>query len=593
MPRPVARWGIRRPVAAGSGGDAGSVAGVSSRRGKRPGPKSRHLHAVPEPEGPPPPEESLESIAAAIDDAEPLALLGLASTMASMFDARVANPDADGPGGWPDATMFVDSLIGYDARETTALLHALAALLPDNQLAQRARREARRRAHHLPAWLTGLEDAEPGPAAASLDVLGDGENAIVSMRLVDGSPLTAVVYIDHNLGTVVKDAFLVPNDLKFFRAQFLSLVDDPESMSFVDLDPAEARSRIVQAIDAGTPTGLQTDTWPACRPLVEWIVGHLPSGGEFVRPQWSEAELDVLVEEFVRSPHAAPLADPQLSDIATDLVDFAAMFTGGDPLRWSMVNVEILLADWFPRTAHGGDRYLRQMPTVLRALIRFAHETRDIPPHLTELTLGAVDDWEPVYLEMIGELPGPSSVDFSEFDAHWAKYRRELALAAVGGAQSLAELDDTPLPDEPFSWDHIPKDIHPRVTTVLELLDRCAAEMFDVEMRTALRRVLARGAATEPAVFRRRSKDSTVAAAIAWAVASANDLLRPFAGFLTAKALLAHFGVSGSVSERANPFLRSFGAPEYQSSGDLVFGTPEVLTSQRRAEFIQLRDADA
>src|SRR3712207_8869242 len=36
---------------------------------------------------------------------------------------------------------------------------------------------------------------------------------------------------------------------------------------------------------------LTSDTWPACRPLVEWAVGLLPAGGRgYVRPEWSEAE---------------------------------------------------------------------------------------------------------------------------------------------------------------------------------------------------------------------------------------------------------------------------------------------------------------
>src|SRR5699024_7450045 len=101
------------------------------------------------------------------------------------------------------------------------------------------------------------------------DVLGDGQNTIVSARLVDGHQLTAVVFIDHNLGTVAKDAFLVPGDLASFRSEFLSLVDEPEAMTFTDLHPAEARAQIEQALEMGAATvpRYETDTsTPGPRP---------------------------------------------------------------------------------------------------------------------------------------------------------------------------------------------------------------------------------------------------------------------------------------------------------------------------------------
>ena len=40
-------------------------------------------------------------------------------------------------------------------------------------------------------------------------VLGDGDNIMLGARLPGGHELTCVIYIDHNLGTLVKDAFVV------------------------------------------------------------------------------------------------------------------------------------------------------------------------------------------------------------------------------------------------------------------------------------------------------------------------------------------------------------------------------------------------
>jgi hypothetical protein len=77
---------------------------------------------------------------------------------------------------------------------------------------------------------------------------------------------------------------------------------------------------------------------------------------------------------------------------------------------------------------------------------------------------------------------------------------------AVGGQHSLDELDAAPLPDEPFEWTGIPDDIHVPVTDALHRVDRCCDQLLDTEYRTACRRLLARAAAGDPAVFRRSAR---------------------------------------------------------------------------------------
>ncbi|MEE6286909.1 DUF6398 domain-containing protein [Georgenia sp. MJ173] len=563
----------------------------------------RHLHAVGEPEAPTAePDDFLGNIAAALSDPEPLGFLALASSIVAALDPRTHDPLAPTSDDGPDAAMFLESLIGHPVPETTALLIALAQLLPDNHLAQRARREAGRRDHAMPGWLLGLDEAEPGPAAVSADVLGDGQNTIVSVRLVDGYDLTAVVFIDHNLGTVAKDGFVIPADLADFRNEFRALVDEPEAMTFTDLHPAEARAQIEQAVQTGAMTvpRYETDTWPAARPIVEWIIGLLPAGGSgFDRPEWTDEARSRLADEFLRSPDGAGLTRPDDAAIAEDLLWFTTDYSGGSPWRWSYLNVQLLLTDWYPRKVMASRAYLRRMPIVLRAMVRYAHRLRQIPQQLTEQTLEAIAECEPVYLELIAGGPRSGSRSYSdllgepdldELFAHFATHKRELAVHAVGSEEALAALDDVPLPDEGFQWADIPRDVHDRVADVLRLCDSCAEELFDVEMRTAFRRVLARTAATDPVVFRRRSKSSTAAAAIAWAVATVNDRVGAHRGGLAVKALLAHFGVTGSVSQRAQPFLRAFGAEESPWAGDLTFGTPDVLTADRRTHLIELRD---
>ena len=120
---------------------------------------------------------------------------------------------------------------------------------------------------------------------------------------------------------------------------------------------------------------------------------------------------------------------------------------------------------------------------------------------------------------------------------------RELLREAAGGDDALRALDDRPLPDEDFDWSGIPDDVHDKVAEVLGLTDACCDELLDVEYRTACRRLLARAAAGDPAVFRRPASSATAAAAICWIVGKDNDLFSPAGGRMLVKDLMAHFGL--------------------------------------------------
>ena len=61
----------------------------------------------------------------------------------------------------------------------------------------------------------------------------------------------------------------------------------------------------------------------------------------------------------------------------------------------------------------------------------------------------------------------------------------------VGGRLQLQNLDEHPLPDEPFEWAGVADDIRPVIQQMLHTCDRCADDLLDVEHRTAMRRFLA------------------------------------------------------------------------------------------------------
>jgi hypothetical protein len=421
-----------------------------------------------------------------------------------------------------------------------------------------------------------------------------------------------VVYIDHNMGTLVKDAFAVPEPLGTLIEQMrIASHHDPDT-TWAPLAPAEARVRIQDAIELGDMTipPLETDTWPACRPLVEWAVGMLPSGGRgYVRPHWDDEALRELTGRFLASPFGTGFDNPDHRSLLESLLWFATGYGPGDPLRWSPVAVEILLTDWIPRKIVADVPYLAKAPELLRAFIRFCHHERDIRAELTADTLAAVDTYEPEYQHTIRSPrpQGPAALlaamgamgmlDERQSDDSWwlpgeqpfghSEIMLDTLRRAVGGRDALDTLDTAPLPDEPFEWGPIPPDIHDRVAEVLQLTDRCCDELLDVECRTACRRYLARAAAADPEIFRRRGRVNTAAAAICWSVAKANDL---FPGKLLVKDLLSHFGLGqGSVSQRNEPLLRAIGADPHQYGG-MNLGSPDYLTSARRERIVALRD---
>jgi hypothetical protein len=127
------------------------------------------------------------------------------------------------------------------------------------------------------------------------------------------------------------------------------------------------------------------------------------------------------------------------------------------------------------------------------------------------------------------------------------------------------------------------------VARIAALTDDCCAELLDIEHRTACRRLLTDVAAADPRIFRRRSKDETAAAAIVWMVTKANDSLEPYHGGLTAKRLLGWFGVTGSVSQRAETMLRALGLPPRKDTGVRLV-TPRYLTADARAYLVEVRD---
>jgi hypothetical protein len=539
---------------------------------------------------------------------EPLDLLAYVSSLLAAVDPRGESPfereRADGP---ERATLptLLESFAEMVLPETTALLATLAELGPDELTRARARRALAARPHQLPGWLARLGETSVYGAVESTHVLGDGDSVLLGARL-PGHELTAVIYIDHNLGTVVKDAFPAPSPISEVVARMRETADDPD-VRFGDINLADARARVAEAIEVGAIMfpPLESETWPTSRPLTEWLVRLLPEGGVgYVRPTWSEARKNKLAKRFFGSEFGKPLDDDDHRDLLDQFLWFGTDYGPGDPLRWSPVAVEILLADWIPRKIAASPEYLSAAPALLRAFIRFCHAERKIRPVLTNETLAAVGEQEPEYQRVIrsprpqGPMALLAAMGMLSGQQPWedgpsgaGQYLLDGLAEEVGGQDALDSLDGTPLPDEEFGWDEVPADVRERVGEVLAACDRCCDDLLGAEYRTACRRLLARAAPGLSGMLRKTAKPEAIAAAVCWVIGKGNQRLGQGIGELRVKDLMGYFSLSqSSVSERGYQIMHAAGIKPASTYPAVRLRSPSLLVSARRRRIIELRD---
>lgn len=509
----------------------------------------------------------------------PLDLLALVSSVMEVATSP-PSPFEEAPPGL-SLTDLVESFLGTDLAPSTAALHVIAALTDDEELAGRIRSVLAGRTQPVPAWLRDLPSATAARVIEMKDAaLLDGENYYIGVDLPDGSAFTFVAYIDNNLGRVLKDGFVVPDALDETVLMISAHPERDADLTFGHVDPAWARAYVEQAVDLGAMTfpPFTSETWPQARPLLRWALRLLPEGGVVPGHEpMPEQEKEALIEEFVGSPEGRAYATDDARGLLGPLVWLGTDYGNGDPLRWSPVRVEMLLADWFPRKVMAPLEEMVLLPEVLTAWVRFGHRVRGIRRDRTEETLRAIASWTPIYLSRLApEADGPFGPGYLE--------------DLVAGAEALESLTADPLPEaEPFDWTDVRDDIRAKIEEILALCDASAERDLDLEHRTANRRLLHRLAVADPDYFLGRAAARTSAAAIAWMIAHANDSVGPYS-HVTVGELLEPFGVK-SASQRAGRFRKSLGLPEHvPADGAMVLGTPDLLVSARRAEIIAERD---
>jgi hypothetical protein len=558
------------------------------------------------------PPDLLAEVRHGLASGEPLPVLQYVSGLLAALDPRGQNPFERRGADDPDRVTLpdlVESFAEVVLPETTALLAVLAELSPDELTRARARRAMAARPHSLPDWLARLGEASVYRAVESTHVLGDGDNVLLGVRL-PGHELTAVIYVDHNLGTVVKDAFAAPTPIDAVAETTRQVMDDPD-VRHRDISLADARARVAEAVEKGAITfpPLETDSWPGSRPLTEWLLRLMPEGGTgYIRPTTTKAAKKKLANQFFASESGRPLDDAEHRDLLDEFLWFGTDYGPGDPMRWSAVAVEILLADWIPRKIVADPDYLSRAPALLRAFIQFCHAERKIRPALTDETLAAVDEYEPEYQRVIrsSRPQGPMALlaamgvlDDGEWqDKAWQhtpfsaeRYLLDVLAEEVGGPDALDSLDDTPLPDEAFGWAQVPAELRDRVGQVLAACDRCCDELLGPEYRTSGRRLLARAVRGLSRILQGRGKPEGIAAGVCWVIGKGNGRIGQGHDELGISDLTSYFGVSASsVSERGHQVLGAAGAHLATVYPAVRLGSPDLLVSARRRQIIEQRD---
>lgn len=279
---------------------------------------------------------------------------------------------------------ILTGLIGVRNRETTALLAVVAELLVDDPRAQlRCRQELAERDENLPRWIVARPRVDIYRAVRRSYVFGDVDELVVGMRLDGRHELTVAVRIDHNLWSSITDAGVLPDPIDQTLAR---LAESSSDTNAYEMSLADARAWIEDALDKSI-FAPKTETWPLYRALVQWLVGHLPEGGERRSPAGDWESNEELCDEFFASDSAAQFTDFGHRDLLLELFDTGT----GDPLRWSAARVERAIGNTTYLDDHIPLEVALDAPDLLRAFIPFAHAQSRIRDELTSRTLAVVD----------------------------------------------------------------------------------------------------------------------------------------------------------------------------------------------------------
>lgn len=292
---------------------------------------------------------------------------------------------------------LVSAIELLDTTDALATLRALSGVGRKDERA-RARVYADRLASHglpEPAWAAAIGAARPVAAALQVDdTFDDGVSVIIEFDGIGSEPHSLGIYIDHNMGGLVKDVFLA-GPLSEIRPKLSGRAPNGVRLAVRGLDLAEARARVASALDVLDHTydpPVDPDVW-RLRALIDARIELLPSGFALDDDyqEIPQADRDRLLGDFLASPHGASWrANEHAEDIVATVIDFGADYNHGGPLRWSPVVVEIFMTSWLARRVIREAAFFELVPEVLPDWVAYAGRRRDVPAKAVSEAIDAV-----------------------------------------------------------------------------------------------------------------------------------------------------------------------------------------------------------
>ena len=514
---------------------------------------------------------------------------------------------------------LANSMIEVAEPETDALLLVWAEMLGDDLLKRRIHRVVKPRAEVLPAWLAEIARLRPVKAVSLRSPVNTEETIVIEVRgprghfsIMAGLDLMGIPFLE--------DAYPLEDDIEQIRARVHAMAI-PAGLrpKIVELSLADARARLDSAVEhAGRMfPPVETDTWPAMQPLLEWQLRLMPTGGRgFELDEWDDERRDALEQTFLDSPHAAGLDAESASMHVSLLIDFACNYGTGDPRQWSNVLVQRMLLELIPRKVLYPFEDMVGIPATMSRFIDFAHGELDVAPDFTEHTQRAIGEAAPQYLSAIArdanaqsergqrmrlvseiwpeglEVVGPAAPGFSEPTYEELALRtRERMAAEVGGLEAFESLGVEPLPSgEDVALELVSDDIVERVKAVAQMITDVAGDFFqDPEMVTASLRTLTLVAASNPASILRGANDANTAATVCWISGRNNEWFDRSVKGRTINAMKEAFGTRADLPARAVTMLKYYDTA-LNTTHRLALGDPQLLTSTRRMMLVDWRE---
>jgi hypothetical protein len=300
--------------------------------------------------------------------------LAVSALVGSWWDIELLDADPE--------VEFGERLVAYAAGRRTSR-PALALLRVVAELGTPAQREAASRGADAlaaagvpePPWADDLRTARHTGSWAYGDVFGDQTSVLLTFD-GPGRPHGAMVLVDHTLGGIAKDAFVV-DDPGATLGEMRAMAGD--LLWLRELAAAEAAALLVPAFaatDAGRELPLGEDFRDA-RALVLARLRLLPEPPT-VLPRRPE-DHEPIAEEFLASDARPRDADAGAVAACARLVAQLMAEIDGQPGRVSPAKLELLLDEHIPAVVDEDDPEWEVLPTVLPAWVGWAAERAGLP----------------------------------------------------------------------------------------------------------------------------------------------------------------------------------------------------------------------